>query len=87
MTGPSGRDTQTAAYNFELGGDSAAAAWRSLGPKMKAAGLCGNLAVLDENGERFHCDCRADDWVEGDNGAIRCERCGGYAGELERQST
>ena len=43
--------------------------------------LCGNLGVLDENGDRFHCDCRADDWVEGDNGAIRCERCGGYAGE------
>jgi hypothetical protein len=20
-------------------------------------------------------------WQEGDNGAIRCERCGGYAGE------
>jgi hypothetical protein len=46
-----------------------------------SCGLCGNLGVLDENGERFHCDCRADDWVEGDNGAIRCERCGGYAGE------
>jgi hypothetical protein len=27
------------------------------------------------------CDCRANDWVEGDNGAIRCEQCGGYAGE------
>lgn len=33
---PSGSD-RVAAYNFELGGDSAAAAWRSLGPKMKAA--------------------------------------------------
>lgn len=28
-----------------------------------------------------HCDCRADDWVEGDEGAIRCQQCGGYAGE------
>jgi hypothetical protein len=46
-----------------------------------SCGLCGNLGVLDEHGERFHCDCRADDWCEGDNGAIRCERCGGYAGE------
>lgn len=27
------------------------------------------------------CDCRANDWVEGDNGAIRCVQCGGYAGE------
>jgi len=46
-----------------------------------SCGLCGNLGVLDANGERFHCDCRANDWVEGDNGAIRCEQCGGYAGE------
>ena len=30
-------ESRSAAYNFELGGDSAAAAWRSLGPKMKAA--------------------------------------------------
>jgi hypothetical protein len=36
---------------------------------------------LDENGDPFHCDCRADDWVEGDNEAIRCVQCGGYAGE------
>ena len=43
--------------------------------------LCGNLGILDENGDRFHCDCRADDWEEGDNNAIRCARCGGYAGE------
>lgn len=27
------------------------------------------------------CDCRANDWVEGDNGAVRCVQCGGYAGE------
>jgi hypothetical protein len=45
--------------------------------------LCGNLGILDENGERLHCDCRACDWVEGDNGAIRCERCGGYAGTFD----
>lgn len=38
--------------------------------------------MLDENADTLHCDCRADDWVEGDNGAIRCEQCGGYAGEL-----
>ena len=29
----------------------------------------------------LHCDCRADDWVEGDEGAVRCVQCGGYAGE------
>ncbi len=46
-----------------------------------SCGLCGNLGVLDENGDPFHCDCRAADWVEGDNGAIRCVQCGGYAGE------
>lgn len=46
-----------------------------------SCGLCGNLGVLDVNGEPFHCDCSADDWVEGDNQAIRCETCGGYAGE------
>lgn len=46
-----------------------------------SCGLCGNLGVLDQDGGRFHCDCRADDWVEGDNGSIRCEQCGGYAGE------
>lgn len=46
-----------------------------------ACSLCGNLGILDVNGDPFHCDCRADDWVEGDNEAIRCERCGGYAGE------
>lgn len=46
-----------------------------------SCGLCGNLGVLDANGDRFHCDCRADAWTEGDNGAISCERCGGYAGE------
>jgi hypothetical protein len=27
------------------------------------------------------CDCRANDWTEGDNGAIRCVQCGGYTGE------
>lgn len=43
--------------------------------------LCGNIGMLSEDAERLHCDCRADDWVEGDNGAVRCERCGGYAGE------
>jgi hypothetical protein len=43
--------------------------------------LCGNLGILDANADRFHCDCRADDWVEGDKGSIRCEQCGGYAGE------
>jgi hypothetical protein len=46
-----------------------------------SCGLCGNLGILDENGERFHCDCRSDNWGEGDNGAIRCATCGGYAGE------
>jgi hypothetical protein len=27
------------------------------------------------------CDCRANDWVEGDNNTVRCVQCGGYAGE------
>lgn len=27
------------------------------------------------------CDCRANDWVEGDNGTVRCVLCGGYSGE------
>src|SRR4051812_6286627 len=27
------------------------------------------------------CDCRANDWEEGDNNTIRCAQCGGYAGQ------
>ena len=62
------------------------------GPEMlrRDLGETGNAFVMD--GKRVdpadvtaaslpHCDCRADDWVEGDEGAVRCVRCGGYAGE------